>query len=83
MRVYTTRFERINQDGFSVEYKAENGYTVAYLDEFENDKAEVAVFDSYNDSSRNYSLRPVDRARNIIERHIEKMGFVLAEDDEE
>lgn len=73
----TSEFERVNDHGRTVEFDTDEWprRTLAYLDFYE-DGCEVTVFDPGYSNRRTYDTRrPEEKARAIIKRHLDKLGY--------
>jgi hypothetical protein len=70
----------LGQQGKTVEYRDQQGHTLAYLDYSEDGQtARCNVFDPSTDRSRQYEWRPVERAAAIVEKHLQRLGYVAQE----
>lgn len=73
-----SEFENM-RGGMTREWKTDEPvpHTLAYLDSAGSGMSDVTVFDPTNGHSRQYLKRTTQRAQEIVERHLLKMGYTL------
>lgn len=69
------RFARIGGELYSEEYTDMQGHILAYYDDMHRGMASVTVFDPSTSKSREYAARAAYRARAILIRHLDKLGY--------